>query len=369
MNRLNLFIALLPAAAATAQQPVDVVPVIARPVDRTVELPGEFLPYLAVAIHAKVTGFVSRVEVDRGSVVREGQLLATLDAPELRARVLEAQSKLSAVEAQRAEAQAKLFAAQSTLERLKAAAATPGAVAGNELIVSEKGVEAAGAQIHAIESSAKAAEAAVRALQDMESYLRVTAPFAGVITERNVHPGALVGPEGQRSGAMFQLEQNSRLRLVVSVPEVDVAGIATGARVAFNVPAYTGAAFTGLIARVAHSLDSKTRSMAVELDVANPRGQLAPGMYPTVKWPVREPRAALLVPPAAVVTTTEHTFVIRVKQGALEWVNVSKGPPAGDLLEVYGPLHAGDQIVRRASDELREGTRVTVRPAAPPKAS
>ena len=342
---------------------------MSKQVDRTVDLPGEFLPYLSVAIHAKVTGFVSRVEVDRGSLVRQDQLLATLEAPELRAQVLEAEAKIPAIEAQRAEAQAHLIAAQSTYERLKAASATPGAVAGNELIVADKNVEAVQAQIRAIEASAKAARAAVQPLKDMETYLRVTAPFAGVITERDVHPGALVGPAGARSEPMFRLEQNTRLRLVAAVPEVDVSGIAPGARVAFTVPAYPGETFAGVIARVAHSMDPKTRSMAVELDVSNPRGQLAPGMYPTMKWPVRQRRPALLVPPTAVVTTTERTFVVRVNNGSLEWVDVSKGPPAGDLIEVYGALHPGDTIVRRASDELRQGAHVTTRPAAPAKAS
>src|SRR5579885_1995837 len=319
----KVFVLSLLAATLGAQQAVEVVSVVARPVERTVELPGEFLPYLSVAVHAKVTGFVERVEVDRGSVVRKDQLLATLEAPELRAQVLEAESQVRAAEARRAEVQAKLVAAQSTYERLKAASSTPGAVAANELIVAGKAVDAA----------------------------------------------ALVGPAGQHSGALFQLEQNTRLRLVVAVPEVEVSGIVAGARVPFLVPAWPGETFQGVIARAAHSLDPKTRSMAVELDVTNPQGRLAPGMYPTVKWPVRELRAALLVPPSSVVTTTERTFVIRVKDGRIEWVDVAKGPPAGDLLEVFGPLRAGDAIVRRASDELRQGSRVTVRQAAPPKAS
>ncbi|HZT30219.1 MAG TPA: efflux RND transporter periplasmic adaptor subunit [Bryobacteraceae bacterium] len=365
----KVFVLSLLAATLGAQQAVEVVSVVARPVERTVELPGEFLPYLSVAVHAKVTGFVERVEVDRGSVVRKDQLLATLEAPELRAQVLEAESQVRAAEARRAEVQAKLVAAQSTYERLKAASSTPGAVAANELIVAGKAVDAAQAQVRAEEASARASASAVQSLREMENYLRVTAPFAGVITERDVHPGALVGPAGQHSGALFQLEQNTRLRLVVAVPEVEVSGIVAGARVPFLVPAWPGETFQGVIARAAHSLDPKTRSMAVELDVTNPQGRLAPGMYPTVKWPVRELRAALLVPPSSVVTTTERTFVIRVKDGRIEWVDVAKGPPAGDLLEVFGPLRAGDAIVRRASDELRQGSRVTVRQAAPPKAS
>src|SRR5207245_11321572 len=106
-------------------------------------------------------------------------------------------------------------------------------------------------------------QAPVTALKGMEAYLNVAAPFDGVITERNVHPGALVGPAGGGNARpMFQLEQTTRLRLVVSVPEVDVGGIVRGARVSFTVPAYPGEQFSGTIARIAHSMDEKTRSMA-----------------------------------------------------------------------------------------------------------
>ena len=105
--------------------------------------------------------------------------------------------------------------------------------------------------------------------------------------------------------------------------------------------------------------------MPVELDVANGTGRLAPGMYPTVRWPVRRAKPSLLVPPTSVATTTERTFVIRVRDGVTEWVNVTRGSSNGDFVEVYGPLEAGDLVVRRASDELREGTRVSTRATKP----
>jgi RND family efflux transporter MFP subunit len=305
-----------------------------------------------------VTGFLERVEVDRGSVVTEGQLLATLVAPELAAQRKEAEARVQAVRSSRAEAEAKLLSSQSTWERLKAASATPGAIAGNELVVAEKVVEAARAQVKAVESSIEAAEAAVAAVRDMEAYLRVTAPFSGIITERNVHPGALAGAA---EAPMFRLEQNSRLRLVVAVPEVDVSGISRGSQVSFTVAAWPGETFTGVVARAAQSMDPKTRSMAVELDVNNARGRLAPGMYPTVQWPVRKARPALLVPAIAVVTTTERTFVIRVSNGVAEWVPVVKGAVLGVLVEIQGALKAGDWVVERASDELRAGTRVAAK--------
>src|SRR5216684_5188580 len=192
MSMLRILI-FLPLAGVLFAQGVDVVKVISRTAERKVQLPGEFIPFQTVTIHAKVTGFVERVEVDRGSVVKKGQLLATLDAPELRAQRAEAEAKVLNAESQRAEAEAKVAAVQSTYERLKAASATPGVIAGNELIQSEKIVDAARAQVRAVEGSIHAAQASADALKDMENYLNVTAPFDGVITGRNVHPGALAG--------------------------------------------------------------------------------------------------------------------------------------------------------------------------------
>lgn len=347
-----------PAQQTPSQQAVEVAKVVSKPVERTVKLPGEFSPYLSVAIHAKVTAFVDKVEVDRGSFVREGQLLAVLVAPELAAQRAEAEAKVQAWESQRAEAEAKLIAAQSTYERLKAASETEGAIAGNELILAEKAVDAARSLVQAQENSVKAAQQATASIKELESYLRVAAPFSGVITEREVHPGALVGPGAGSSIPLFHLEQTSRLRLVVAVPETDVGGIVKGAHVSFHVPAYPGETFTGTIARLADSMDSKTRTMPVELDVANPQTRLAPGMYPEVLWPVHKKGPSLLVPPSSVVTTMERTFVIRVRDGKAEWVNVTRGSPVDNLVEVYGPLSAGDEIVRRGSDEIREGTPV-----------
>ena len=346
---------LLALCLLRAAHGADVAKVISKTTDRMIQLPGEFQPYQQVAIFAKVSGFVDKVSVDVGSMVKTGQLLATLVAPELAAHRLEATAKVQAAESQRAEAVAKVAAADATYQRLKEASATPGVIAGNELIQAEKQVDAARAQVKAVEGSIHAAQASVTALKDMEDYLNVTAPFDGVITERNVHPGALAGGTAK---AMFQLEQTTRLRLIVSVPEVNVGGIVRGARVSFTVPAYPGETFTATIARISHSMDEKTRSMAVELDVANGNARLAPGMYPAVTWPVRSPKPVLLVPAASIVTTTERTFVIRVRGDKAEWVNVSKGAAVGDLMTVVGPLQPGDAILKRASDEIRDGSAV-----------
>src|SRR5207248_1761897 len=163
------------------------VKVISRPLTGTVELPGELTPYLSVPIHAKIPGFVQNIDVDRGSVVREGQLLATMIAPELNAQSAEAKSKISVAQAQKAEAEARVVAAQSTFERMRSASATPGVIAGNELVQAEKQVDAERAKLAAAEASIQAARDALKAIEEIQVYLRVTAPFRGVITARNVH--------------------------------------------------------------------------------------------------------------------------------------------------------------------------------------
>lgn len=358
VHKISLLVAFfLDTAIASAQTPVQVVHVVSKVVDREVTLPGEFRPYLAVPIHAKVSGFVREITVDRGSSVKHGQLLATLEAPEMKTQIVEAQAKVQTVELQRVEVAAKLAAAQSTYDRLKAAAATPGVVAGNDLMVAEKTVEAAKALVSSYDDSVKGAQAQLQAVKELEEYLRIRAPFDGVITERNVHPGALVGPG---FGPLLRLHQVSRLRLVVAVPEALVGAIVKDALVPFTVPAYPGVTFNGRVNLLARDLDQRTRTMPVELEVRNGDLRLGPGMYPEVRWPVRRPQPSLLVPPTSIVTTTERTFVIRVNRGVAEWVNVSRGARVGDLIEVFGMLNEGDTIVRRGTDELREGTKVTV---------
>jgi RND family efflux transporter MFP subunit len=327
--------------------------VIAKPTSRTVDLPGEVLPFLEVSIHAKVRGYVDRVLVDRGSVVKQGQLLAEISAPEMKAQIAEAESKVQAAEADRIQAEAQLAGERSTYERLKKAAETPGAIAGNELMQAQKQVDAAEALVRSRQQATRAAEAAARSSKDFEAYLRIAAPFDGVVTDRLVHPGALVGPNADP--VMLVIQQVSRLRLVVAVPEEDTGGIARGAAIAFRVPAFPERTYSGTVARVSHSLEQKTRTMAVELDVANKDGSLSPGMYPSVKWPVRSSQPALFVPKTSVVTTSERTFVIQSQGGRAEWINVTKGPADGDLIQVSGNLKVGDRVVRRATDEIREG--------------
>jgi membrane fusion protein (multidrug efflux system) len=355
MRLRKLLVLGLLARAVWAQ--TEMVAVISKPVSRTIDLPGEFLPFQRVEVHARVGGYIERMLVDRGSVVKQGQLLAELSAPEVKARLAEALSRVETAEADRAQAAAQLAGAQSAFDHLKKAAETPGVIAGNEVIQAEKLVDSARALVASREQSRKTAQAIVETEKELLAYLRIAAPFDGVVTERFLHPGALAGPP--TNPALLTIEQISLLRLVVPVPEAAVGGIVRGAVVSFQVPAYPDRTWQGTVTRIAHTLDEKTRTMPVELDVVNRNGSLSPGMYPTVKWPVRRAGQALLVPKTSVVTTNERTFVIRGKDGKAVWVNVRKGAAEGELVEVSGDLKAGDKVVRRGTDELREGNLLT----------
>jgi membrane fusion protein (multidrug efflux system) len=361
------------AQAATAQPTVEVVKVASKKLSIATRLPGELQAYEAVAVFPKVTAYVDSISVDRGTRVRSGQAMARLVAPELAAQRAEAQSKLQAAEAQRAEAEAKFASDQSTFDRLKNAAATPGVVAGNDLEVARRAVDADRAKVEAMRGSAEAAKSGLKSISEIEGYLEVRAPFDGVVTERNVHPGSLVGPATGAAASylpMMRVEKISRLRLVVPVPEKYAAGMSAGTKVDFSVPAFPNQTFTGTVARIAHSVDVKTRTMPVELDVQNSDGRLSSGMFPEVLWPVRRSEPTLFVPVSAVARTTELTFVIRIRDGNTEWVNVQTGEQDEKAIEVFGGLREGDEVAVRGTDELRAGNHVTAKPfveAAPAK--
>jgi membrane fusion protein (multidrug efflux system) len=347
-------------AAPSGPPTIDVVQIVEQALDVTLDMPGELEAFETVAIVPRVTGFVKTIRVDRGSHVRAGQLLVELDAPELLAHRAEAHSKLQGAEAQLAAVRSKADADSSTYEKLKAASATPGVVAGNDLVIAQKAVEANQNQIASAQQNVESARQALNAVAQLEGYLKVTAPFDGIVTERNVHPGALVGPSG--GSPMLRVVDQRRLRLTVPVPEAYIAGVSEGAAMPFTVPAYPGQTFSGTLARISHTVDVKTRTMAIELDVANRDGRLAPGTFCQVRWPVRRSGPSLLAPSGSIASTTGRTFVVRIRNGRTEWVDVTTGLSAGPLVEVFGDLHAGDDVAVRGTDEIRPGTEVRVKP-------
>jgi RND family efflux transporter MFP subunit len=388
------------AASSSPVTAVTVTLVVSRELNRQLRLPGELQPYQDVLLYAKVPGFIEWIGVDRGSLVRAGQLLVRLTAPEIasqrseaeakvmgvRAQKLEAEARVSSIRAQRAEAEARLAASTATYKRLQSASVTPGVVSGDELETAQRQVQAdqarvqasrdnetaASAQVKMIAENEAGARSAVNSVNASENYLRIVAPFDGVVTERNAHKGSLAGPSGAAAAqCVLRVQQVSRLRLVVAVPEAEIANVSNGTRVNFTVPAFPGETFIGTVARIGNSVDPRTRTMPIELDVNNPSRRLSPGMFPQVTWPSNRRSPSLLVPPSSVAVTSERMFVIRVRDGVTEWVDVKRGASiqheGTDLVEVFGDLAPGDQIALRGTDELRVGTRVLAKPAPQPQ--
>jgi RND family efflux transporter MFP subunit len=345
---------------ATQAPTVNVTAVKSKTLDTKLALPAQLTPYEVVDIYPKVTGFIEHLSVDRGSRVHAGETIVQLSAPELLAQRSQAEAAVQKSQSELAAAKAKLAADQATYMHLQDASRTPGVVAGNDLLVAEQTGEADKAQVDAANISIRAAEETFKSVRQLESYLTIHAPFDGIVTQRNLHPGALVGPSSGVAGnqPIVQIESLHRLRLVVPVPEAYAAGVRKGQQVSFTVPELPGETFHAPVARISSDLEVKTRTMPVELDVRNSDERLTPGSFATVQWPVQRSHPTLFVPSTALATDLQRTFVVRVSGGKTEWVDVTTGVSNGDLIEVFGDLHSGDQIASRGTDELKPGTAV-----------
>jgi RND family efflux transporter MFP subunit len=352
-----------PAAHKQTQsvaQTVEVVPVISQKLATVFTLPAQLLPFRTVDIYPKVIGFLEMIRVDRGSHVHKSELIIRLSAPELVAQRAQAESALRAAEAQLTTAQAKLASDNGTYQHMASAAKTPGVVAENDVMVASQTASADQGQVHSAENNVAAAPDALRSVTQLESYLNIYAPFDGVVTTRNLHPGALVGPASGQSGTMpiVQIIDTTHLRLVVPVPEAYAGEMQVGQEVAFTVPAHPGETFHAPIARISHDVEANTRTMPVELDVRSMDGRLSPGSYSSVKWPVHRGAPTMFVPLSAVTNDQQRTFVERVRDGKAEWVDVVTGLTVGGNIEVFGDLKAGDEVVRNATDAIRPGQQV-----------
>ena len=350
------------AAGVGSPQQVAVASVESQKLETTLTLPAEVTPYEVVDVYPKVTGFIETIRVDRGSRVHAGEFIINLSAPELAAQRTQAEASLHSSEAQVAAAQAKLASDRGTLLHLEGAAKTPGVVAGNDLLVAQQTVAADNAQVEAASSNVLAARDSLRSVTQLESYLQIRAPFEGVVTQRNLHPGALVGPASGQAGAqpIVRIESLGRLRVVVPVPEAYVAGVHEGQQVSFRVPAYPERSYRAPIARISHDINQNTRTMQVELDFHNTEAQITPGSFANVEWPVQRNYATLFLPASAVTTDLQRTFVIRVRQGKAEWVDVKTGVAVNGRTEVFGDLQTGDVVVRNATDSIRAGSSIQV---------
>jgi len=352
------------AAAAVPDAPttVSTVAIASKKLQTTIALPAQLTPYEQVDIYPKVTGFVETVTVDRGSRVHRGQLLVKLTAPELVSQRSQADAAVKAAQSQLATAQAKLASDNGTYLHMVEAAKTPGVLAENDVLVAGQTVSADKGLVEAANQNVAAAKEALRSVSQTESYLMITAPFDGVVTTRNLHPGALIGPASGPGGVqpILQIVDDKRLRLAVPIPEAQVGDMKTGQLVSFTVPAYPGQTFKAPIERISREVDEKSRTMPVEVDVKNPDERLSPGSFTNVSWPLQRSYPTLFVPTTAVTTDQQHTFVIRVRNGKAEWVTVQTGQTVNGDIEVFGDLTVGDEVVKTASDAIHSGDPVRV---------
>jgi membrane fusion protein, multidrug efflux system len=311
----------------------------------TANLPGVLKPFEMVDIYPKVNGFIQAIPVDRGSEVHKGQLLVRLEAPEIEQQYYSAKSKYLQV-------YALFLASKDDYDRLEVANKMPGTVSAHDL-------ELARAKMMADSASTQGEIANYKALEATKDYLAVTAPFDGVITERNVHPGALVGPaQKAEDKPMLVLEQQNKLRLVIDVPEVYSNQLSGRSTIRFQVSTLPGKTFEGIISRSAGSLNMKYRSEAIEVDVNNSDRLLKPGMYAEVELPVSRSTNSLIVPMSAIVTSQEKRYVIRVRDEKAHWIDITEGNTRNDSAEIFGDLHLHDKIIVNATDEIRDGSSI-----------
>lgn len=352
------------AAGQGAALQVAMAPVESQKLDTTLNLPAQITPYEVVDVYPKVSGFIETISVDRGSHVKSGEVIVRLSAPEIVAQRTQAEAGQRTAEAQLAAAQAKFAADHGTYLHLETASKTPGVVAGNDLQVAEQTAAADNAQVEVASNNVQSAREILRGVAQLESYLEIRAPFDGVVTQRNLHPGALVGPASGQAGSqpIVRIESVDRLRVVVPVPEAYVAGVQQGQQVAFSVPAYPGRTYRAPIARISEDINQGTRTMQVELDLYNTGAQITPGTFTSVEWPIHRSYATLFVPSSAVATDLQRTFVVRVRQGKAQWVDVKTAVTLNGKTEVFGDLQPGEIVVSNATDSIRDGTALSTQP-------
>jgi RND family efflux transporter MFP subunit len=345
-------------ACGSAEKPIDLTPkqpgktaahevavLQEKVMSSSVRLPGKLKPYNEVNIYAKMNSFVKHIHVDRGTIVKKGQLLIQLEAPEMLAAVQAARSRY-------VQAQETASASKDKYRRLKNAAQEEGAVSPLDL-------DNALSKMKADEAVAMSEKANVEEVEMMQSYLDIKAPFNGIIVQRNVSEGALVGPGKGNDQPLLILQDLNRLRLEVQIPETYVDKVDLAKKVTYRFNNKPNTVFEGMIARSANSLGAM-QSEAIEVDVPNTNNLLKPGLYCEVDIPLSAGASSLLVPSNSIVRSTERQYVIQVIDGKAHFVDIKEGVSTHDSTEIFGQLNIHDRILLHANDEIKEGTALSL---------
>jgi RND family efflux transporter MFP subunit len=321
---------------------------------QTLSLPGTLQGFVQSPISARASGYVKRWYKDIGSRVEKGELLAEIEAPEI-------DQQLSQARAARQQAASSLELARSTMERWEALRRKD-AVSQQELDERRSADSQARANL-------AAADANVERLRELEGFKRVAAPFAGVITRRNVDVGDLIDAGGGAGRALFLLAQTDPLRVYVNVPQSYAQLIKRGQQVLVTQAELRGQSFKGEVVRTAASIDAATRTMQIEVALPNRNGALLPGAFVQVSLPL-QPSGALTVPANVLLFRAEGPRIAVVgADGRVSLRPVRVGRNYGERVEALEGIAATDQLVLNPPDSLNDGDAVTVAPAAAPKAA
>ena len=345
---------------------------------RGVKLTAEFKPFQEIDVMAKVSGYVKQIQVDVGDRVGQGQLLATLEIPEMADDLARTNAGVARSNAEVARANDDIARAESahsiahlSYERLaEVSRKRPGLIAQQEIddarsrdLVSEAQVAAAKSNQTAAVQQVDVNKADVGKVNTMHDYTRVTAPFAGVITKRYADTGSMIqaGTASQTQAMpLVRLSENSLLRLILPVPESVVPRIRVGQQVEVNVPSLNRT-FPGKVARFSDKVQSSTRTMDTEVDVSNPSLVLIPGMYAEVNLTLDRRPGALAIPVSAVDAGAEPgagRVMLVTPEGKVEARKVSLGLETANLVEVLSGLREGDLVVIGSRASLEAGQQV-----------
>jgi membrane fusion protein, multidrug efflux system len=312
-----------------------------QPVVKALTLPAELHPWERAELYAKVEGYVKTLKVDIGDRVKRNDILAIIDAPEVTANFSKSSADIQSAEA-------KFRTSKDTYKRILKASKEQGAISENEL-------ERALNQMKSDSAGYESSKSSSNSFSQLKDYLVIRAAFDGVITERNIDPGSLVG-KGQ--APMFALENISKLRLRVAVPESYTTTLPDTSVIYFSVSAQPNKTYSARLTRKSNQIDSKTRTELWEFEVNNLNGELKSGMYGNANFNLRRSETSFVIPYSSLVTNLERNFVIRIKDGKTEWVDVKNGISLSHKIEVFGDLREGDQLVLKANDELKQNVSV-----------
>jgi len=318
-----------------------------EPRSNELELPGSVQAYTESPIYARTNGYLLRWYKDIGASVQKGELLADLDTPEV-------DQELSQAQAARQQMVAALDLARTSADRWRELRRTDS--------VSQQELDQKTSDYAQAQANMAAADANVRRLQEMESFKHVYAPFAGVLTRRNVDIGALVNAGNGGSGKeLFNLALIDPLRVYVSVPEADAPSIRAGMRALIGLAEFPASRFGGTVVRTANAIDQNTRTLLTEVDVPNKAGRLLPGAYAQVHFDVPVNGMRLSVPSSAMLFRSEGPSVAVVGPGdRVQLRPIAIGRDFGTSLEILQGVKANDRVVENPPDSLENGQVVRV---------